>query len=468
MRDTSEAPSPPGSLEGWIAEESSRARDLLLRNVSPPGALPGAIVASPSRSSPDYYFHWVRDSGIAVRALLILYQRARAPGERRRYLGLLLDFVSFSRRIQRSAIERGCGLGEPKFTVDGLPYTGPWARPQDDGPAIRAVELTHLAFALLDEGEGELVRQRLYDGKLPTDSVIKVDLEYIARRWREPCFDLWEEVRGHHFFTQLLERRALLEGAELAARLGDTGAASFYREQGALLGQELSGHWDPGLRHVVATREAEYGPCGERSGLDSSVPLATLGGYCLRDEIRPEGLYPVDQEHVLATVAALERVFVAIYPINDPSLGIAGTAMGRYPEDHYDGVRTDALGGPWPSLTIGFAAYYHKLVERYRAARVLVVTAAGAPFFRQLAGPALRPGDVLAAGDPAFGEAVAAIGRRGDDFLLRLRHHLGAGGAMAEQMDPATGAPRGAVDLTMNYAAFLIAADARSYVLAAT
>lgn len=67
---------------------------------------------------------------------------------------------------------------------------------------------------------------------------------------------------------------------------------------------------------------------------------------------------------MLATAAALERTFEAMFPINEPSKRISGIAIGRYPEDGYDGYRADSLGNPWPSLTIGVAAYYYKLVER--------------------------------------------------------------------------------------------------------
>jgi glucoamylase len=457
MRSTSDHPSLPESLEAWLPEESARAAALLLQNVSPPGALPGFIMASPSRSGPDYDYHWVRDSGIAVRALLSLYQSSGARAERRRYLDLLLSFVSFSRHIQQTAVQHGTGLGEPKFTPDGEPYQGPWGRPQNDGPAIRAIELTRLAFALLDEGEGALVRERLYDARLPADSVIKTDLEYVARHWSEPCIGPWEELRGRHFFAQLLSRRALAEGSALATRLGDTGAARFYLEQSRLMEPELRRYWDPEKGYIVSTRDAERGPCGVRSGMDSAVVLATLGGYCLDDLVHEEEPYPVHDAQVLATIAVLERVFAALYPINDPARNLPGIAVGRYPEDRYDGYRTDALGNPWSGITIGFAMFYYKLVMRYRKLRRIAATTTSAPFFQRL--PA--SGGDLFPQDPGFGEALAALGRRGDTFLQRVRCHVGADGSMAEQINRVTGFQQGAADLTMNYAAFLLAEEAR-------
>lgn len=42
------------------------------------------------------------------------------------------------------------GLGEPKFNVDETAFTGPWGRPQRDGPALRAT-------ALIDFGQWLIV-----------------------------------------------------------------------------------------------------------------------------------------------------------------------------------------------------------------------------------------------------------------------------------------------------------------------
>jgi glucoamylase len=83
----------------------------------------------------------------------------------------------------------------------------------------------------------ETAKDRLYDSRLPSQSVIKNDLEYIANNWHGIGFDLWEEVRiwtvrldnvpladiddnkvsGMHFFTLLVSLRALKEGTWRAA-----------------------------------------------------------------------------------------------------------------------------------------------------------------------------------------------------------------------------------------------------------
>ena len=39
-------------------------------------------------------------------------------------------------------------MGEPKINIDGTPYNDPWGRPQNDGPALRGLNMINL-FNLL-------------------------------------------------------------------------------------------------------------------------------------------------------------------------------------------------------------------------------------------------------------------------------------------------------------------------------
>src|SRR5581483_6044551 len=98
-------------------------------------------------------------------------------------------------------------------------------------------------FALLNQGD-TATAMKLYDGKMPTDSVIKTDLEYVSHHWSDPSCDLWEEVAGDHFYTRMAQRRALLDGAGLADRLNDPGAASWYRLQAGQIESSLQSFWN--------------------------------------------------------------------------------------------------------------------------------------------------------------------------------------------------------------------------------
>lgn len=140
---------------------------------------PGSVLASPEIASydpnSDYFFHWVRDSAIVIDALRVLLAEQTLGSDATRYL---VDFVNFSlglcqldgraflrRGDYRQAIDpaflpharsdrdlsqvyRDRVLGEARYNADGTLNILNWARPQNDGPALRALAV--LRFFLLD------------------------------------------------------------------------------------------------------------------------------------------------------------------------------------------------------------------------------------------------------------------------------------------------------------------------------
>lgn len=113
---------------------------------------------------------------------------------------------------------------EPKFNVDGSVYSGPWGRPQNDGPAIRASTLSQFAQTLNIQKK----IQKLYRAEFPATSPIKRDLEYVAKEWAKKCFDIWEEIQGEHFYTLVQSYSALKIGGEIAKLMKDDGAIEWY------------------------------------------------------------------------------------------------------------------------------------------------------------------------------------------------------------------------------------------------
>ena len=94
--------------------------------------------------------------------------------------------------------------------------------------------------------------QQYTDG---TTLVIKTDLEYVAHNWKYECFDLWEEVHAYHFFTLMVQRKALLDGARFAQYMKDDGAADYYAEVARTIGQVILDFYDTARNFVVVTRE---------------------------------------------------------------------------------------------------------------------------------------------------------------------------------------------------------------------
>jgi glucoamylase len=446
-------------LEQWLRTEKSTATKKLLADVLGNGA----VIASPSKDNPNYYFHRVRDAALTADVLVSLYTGSTDPAERQRYSTLLSAYREFSLANQvtdNPSSAFGRGLGEPKFNTDGSAFRGPWGRPQDDGPALRALTFIRLANYLLDGGDATqiaLVKTKLYDSTLPTNSLIKRDLEYVSHNWPNTSFDLWEEVRGNHFYTRMVQRKALVEGAKLAGRLNDGGAAAWYKRQAAALENAIRNHWDPSKGILAVTLNRDGGLDYKSSGLDSSVVLAVLHTHTPGDNF----FAPTD-DMVLATAARLTSSFEQIYAINktkqDPAGRPLGTATGRYPEDRYGGQAGAPGGNPWVLCTTGMAELYYRAANGWERAGRIQVTDRTKGFLVQL-NPSrfgsLQPGQVLTRNDPAFPGVLAELRAAGDRQLQRVQYHAFPDGSLSEQMNRDTGFMQSAGDLTWNYASVL-------------
>lgn len=439
-------------LVPWLNSEKQVALSKIFANISRSDAAPGSVVAAPSRENPNYYFHWIRDASLTMETLAGLYQSTNDPGLKGKLKSVLTQFVDFSRQNQLTPTLTG--LGEPKFNVNGSAFNDKWGRPQNDGPALRAIALIRFARQLLAENQLKYVRERLYDGKAPTQSVIKADLEYVSHQWQAPSYDIWEEVKGDHFFTRFVQRRALIEGAELARRLGDPGAATWYESQAGAIQDDMGRFWD-GRGYFDATRDRVDGLASKVSDLDSAVILGVLEGE------RADGFLTVTDDHVMSTFQRLIETFAALYPINQGHR-FPGVAIGRYPEDVYGG--SDFSGGnPWVLITDGFAEAYYRMAGEFGAAgKIVMGPGARATLAPLVPGMALRRGETIESGDPRFQVLLDALRGEGDQYLLCVKAHENPDGSLYEQIQRQSGFMVSAPDLTWSYVSLLRAALARS------
>ena len=496
---------PQSSFEAWLQEEEKIALDRILRNVAPggsnaPDATPGTIIASPSREYPNYYyqcsetiplafFHLakltqrlgIRDAAITASSLVSLYTANPHSYLSSKVLSPILESYAYlSHTLQHTPNPSGnfadlSGLGEPKFHVSGTAFIDPWGRPQRDGPALRALTLMTYLRAYnashptlwVREGGRKNPFADLYDASMPPNSIIKADLEYVARYWRDPGFDLWEEVSGLHFFTALVQHRALREGAELAAAFGDWGARKWYAMQADLLRDELLPRfWSAERGHLIASLDKP-----ERSGLDCGVLLGAIHGTAIGDE---DARYAPYSDEVLVSLLELVRDQRKRFPINAGPLSLAaeagefdelaGVGIGRYPEDAYDGYGFASQGGnPWFLCTASASETLYRTGAHITSTRFLNVSSTSLPFWNALL-PSfhLDAGTVYEPGDAVYHKALKRLKSTGDSFLAVVRKHADGEGALSEQFDRLTGYERGARDLTWSYGAFLQAVKARN------
>lgn len=327
------------------SQQFERSVEVVMQNSTMPDVYPGMVVASPSRVNPNYYFDWVRDTALTYRAIIDLYELRKDPKVKE------MIKVWVAGEARRQNLPSLTGLGEPKYTIDGNGYNGPWGRPQNDGPALRAIAAIKFANLLLKENETQYVLENLYTGVIPADSMIKKDLEYTAHNWKQHSFEPWEEEKGLHFYVLLVQHTALQEGAKLAQELGDGGAADFYARTSREIADFIKGNFldeKIGIR-VSTERSATLGY--KHSYLDVSPLLALL-------HTSPyQKIFTFRDPHVVKYINTLVSVNRDIYKINKdyPNLGVA---IGRYPEDKYNGYHSEGEGNPWFLTTLGLGEYY--------------------------------------------------------------------------------------------------------------
>lgn len=88
-----------------------------------------------------------------------------------------------------------------------------WPRPQRDGPALRVSALVSYANHLIGTGHEDTVKSIIWP-------IVQNDLTYVSEHWNETTYDLWESIESSSMFATAVQYRSLVEGNDLAKRLG--------------------------------------------------------------------------------------------------------------------------------------------------------------------------------------------------------------------------------------------------------
>jgi glucoamylase len=432
-------------LDGWIEREYRHSAIAMMRSVSPVGIVKnrpgfaqtvrpqkGSIVASPVPGAydpePDYFFHWFRDSAVVIDALRLLFEDEALEGD---FLTPFAEFVSFSLSLQNldgrslsasnwreaiapdfrqfvrtdadlSAAHGEAILGETRVNPDGTLDISKWPRPQYDGPAMRAIAL--LRWQVAARFDGELAAA--------VDSLLRTDLSFTRRHWREASFDIWEEEKGLHYYTLRAAARALEAGADWFEQQGEGMEAAGCRSEAGTILTQLDEFWREDLQFYKSRILASNAP--SMKDLDMSVIFAAIhaGGTATAHSVRDPRMH--------ATLAKLEALFEAEYAINRNRGAGRGPAMGRYAGDVY------YSGGAYYFSTLAAAEFCYRAAAQMPAMRGLI--------------------------------------NRGDAFLETVRTYTPPSGDLSEQFDQHTGVQRSAQQLAWSYAAFISCVHARRLV----
>lgn len=434
--------------------ETNRCLIYLLHHVSPPETLPGTIVAARSKQDPNYWYHWTRDAALVMRTLAEVFGRAQELHVSAIFSENFRNYIELTRVHQSSK-----QLGEPKFEVDGSPFTGEWGRPQNDGPALRAIAVMRWIQVLQEKGLWSSFEQEVFPAN--EDSVLVRDLDYVARHWRESSFDIWEEVSGDHFYNRIVQASALHAGADFFQETHSE-RADLYRTEANAIRQELEAFIDPDLKRYRVSINQTSGLDYKSSALDTAILLAALHAEGFSRQV-----ISFSDSLLLNTFYEIDSHFADLYAVNQQSeWERLGTAIGRYPEDRYDGHRTDSSGNPWFLTTLAMAEFlYHFRDELLDPQKAFMLDDTNIQFVR-LIWPERdwTPNDQIEFSSPEFEEFIRRVEIKAQSYFDRVHLHWAQGSGseqMSEQINRDHGFMQGAEDLTWSYSAYLRASLAR-------
>ncbi|KYG40691.1 glycoside hydrolase family 15 protein [Acidomyces richmondensis BFW] len=386
-----------GSLTSWLAAESPIALQGVLNNIGPngvdaPGADSGMVVASPDQVNPDYFYSWTRDSALTFKCLTDQFLAYGTSGLEAQ----IRDYVNAQAAVQTIENPSGglCtgGLGEPKFYLNQTAFFGPWGRPQRDGPALRATALIAYARYLISQGESSSVSSIIWP-------IVQNDLSYVTQYWNDTTFDLWEEIDSSSFWTTAVQYRALIEGNTLAGQIGESCSNCVSQAPNVLC--FLQSYWNG--EYIVANTG------GGRSGKDSNTILASIHVFD-PDASCDDNTFQPCSDKMLANHKVLTDSFRSIYSINSGISEGSGVAVGRYPEDTYQG------GNPWYLCTMAAAELLYDAVYQWKRIGSLNVTSTSLAFFQAIY-PSAAVG-TYSSSSSTFDSIIDAVMTYGDSYML--------------------------------------------------
>jgi glucoamylase len=383
----------------------------------------GSVLASPAIANwdpePDYFFHWVRDSAIVMRTVAELAASPCRDAKRRRWARHFKDWVRFSLQLTELDGLNVLQSGSPRARA--WPEFQKFVRVDDDLVALSGDRMLGEP-RFNPDGSVDTLRWSCpqYDGPAlralaclrylalggtvtaELNRLLQRDLSFTLRHAALPCIGPWEEPEEntHHYYVAVVQLGALLHGNQWLT-------AKARGEAEAKLRSILDQHWSSEDQVYSAVYPFEA------RGADNIVDSACLIGVL--DANLPSGPHSVEDPGVWQTMRALEELFARNFRINR---GRAAPALGRSRADRY------FEGGAWYVATLAAASLCYR-----RAA-------------------------TKAIGSRHFIE-------RGDAFMATIQDVTPKSRCLSEQVDPTSGKPTSARNLTWSYAAFVEAAQLR-------
>ncbi|KAI5953244.1 ALR1 [Candida jiufengensis] len=456
-------------------------------------------LASPSTSDPNYYYQWTRDSAISIKSLIYYiednYRNELSNNNgneplNKNIIKIIELYILNEYKLQRVPNKSGNfndlkGLGEPKFNVDMTAFNENWGRPQRDGPALRISTILEFIH-YLNQTNSIFQNSNLQNYTFIFNDILKPDLQYILKFYDCKGFDLWEEIDSIHFYTSMVQLKALQQGfiwfnyfkdkidgidTEFTNDILD----AFNKLKSNILKDFNFINQDKD--HIIEIPSLLEN--GERGGLDIASTLAVVHTHEL-DFIEKYNLhndnnlknfripFQINNSYVLNSFRKLVDDMKYRYTINyiDPNdndnNSITGCGLGRYPEDIYDGHNTSE-GNPWFLATSTASEFLYQFIfNLYKFELDLQIDKSNYEFFK----PFINYNKSIDSKDENitnityeynskdFNNTLIQLFKYGDSFLNVVRRHSDLEtGQISEQFNRNTGFMQGARELTWSYSA---------------
>ncbi len=370
----------------------------------------GAVAAAPDLNTPggSYFYHWARDGALTINTLFMFTNMSFAKP----YTDDYLKWIQF---VQTQKDPNNLDIRiEPKYEIPlGTAYTGPWCRPQNDGPGLQAITLINTASDYLKSW-----------------SSIKYNLDYIVSGYNSDTCDLWEEIVSSDFFwNRATMVKSLLIGSRLANKLGFTEDAKIWNQTATTIKNEIySTHWNGFYFYESNNRP-----------VDGAVIVALNDAY---DELT-DFLDPLSYE-IASTVYYYNLLFSTEYPINEYDKKFYGILYGRYPGDVYAG------GNPWILTTAALGSLMYRISNKLQQGFIM-------------SDKTMKMWELALNINMLPTNKVDFFKAQGDGLLLRIKKYIQSYNYhMYEQIDKNNGKQLSAYDLTWSYAEVLNAIKYRN------
>jgi glucoamylase len=159
----------------------------------------------------------------------------------------------------------------------------------------------------------------------------------------------------------------------------------------------------------------------------------------------------------LANHKVVTDSFRSIYTINSGIAEGTGVAIGRYPEDTYQG------GNPWYLNTLAAAEQLYDALYTWNKLGSITVTSTSLAFFQDLDSSVAA--GTYASSSSTYTTLYNAVKTYADGYVNVIATYAQSNGSLSEQFSRSNGTPLSAYDLTWSYAAFLTAAARRAGVV---